>query len=312
MARWDKAASSPIPDWFWESIETEAESFTVEVEECEVFYRCWGDPSKPAILLIHGMYAHSHWWDFIAPNLLDSHYVVAMDLSGMGDSDYRYAYSGSTYVQEVLAVADAARLPNDSTLVAHSFGGLIAVKTLNVAPDRFGALILVDSGIRHPDDPAPELPPPGTRAAIYPDRESAQARFRLQPPQPCDNEYLITYIAKTSLRPEDGGWTWKFDEDLPSTLSNVERKPEDFTRLGLIPGFKVGLIYGQNSMLFSEKTVTYVQALLSGTEQHTAESIADDVIPAVAIPDAQHHVFLDQPLLFIEALQNMLVRFSPS
>ena len=307
MARWDKAASSPIPDWFWESIENEAESHSIEVEECDVFYRCWGDASKPAILLLHGMYAHSHWWDFIAPNLTDEYYVVALDLTGMGDSDYRYDYSGATYVKEVLAVADAAGLSNATSLVAHSFGGLIAVKTLVHAPERFRALILVDSGIRHPDDPPPELPPPNTQAAIYPSKELAQARFRLQPPQPCDNDYLITYIAKNSLRPEDGGWTWKFDEDLPGSLSDVERKPEDFDQLAHNPGLKVGLIYGEDSKLFSAKTVGYVQQLLSARAEGGSVNI-----PAVSIPNAQHHVFLDQPLLFTEALREMLAGFNPS
>ena len=55
MARWDKEESSSIPDWFWEAVDTPAESRTVEVDECDVAYRLYPSPGKPAMLLIHGM-----------------------------------------------------------------------------------------------------------------------------------------------------------------------------------------------------------------------------------------------------------------
>jgi pimeloyl-ACP methyl ester carboxylesterase len=141
------------------------------------------------VLLIHGMNAHSHWWDFIAPQLLpDYRCCAAMNLTGMGDSDYRYEYTGTTYAEEIRAVCDDAGFGDDVIVVAHSFGGYMAVKAANLFPDRFGALILVDSGIRHPDEPVPERPQMGGRAKAYPDKETALQRFRLQPPQSCEND----------------------------------------------------------------------------------------------------------------------------
>lgn len=295
MARWDKAAAPSIPGWFWESVESEANTGSVEVQECDVCYRSWGNPQNPGVLLIHGMYAHSRWWDFIAPQLMQDYYLVAMDLTGMGDSDYRYKYSGATFVQEVLAVADASGLSNDAILVAHSFGGLIAVKTINTAAQRFAGLVLVDSGIRHPDEPPLEYPLLNAAASIYPDKDAAIARFRLQPPQDCKNDYLLKYIARQSLRPEDGGWTWKFDEDLPDSLSGVERLADEYVFLGQIDGFKLSVIYGQQSKLFSPRSLEYMREL-----------IAFD-FPSLAIAEAQHHVFLDQPLDFVAALRKMLL-----
>ena len=108
MARWDRDSGPSIPDWFFEAVETEYATRSVEVDECDVVYQLWGDEDKPGILLIHGMNAHSHWWDFIAPQLLDGYRVAAMNLTGMGDSDYRYEYDGATYAQEILAVCDHA------------------------------------------------------------------------------------------------------------------------------------------------------------------------------------------------------------
>ena len=160
MARWDQGASSAsIPQWFFEAVETPSKSAVLEVEECDVAWRAWGAPDKRGLLLIHGMNAHSHWWDFIAPALAADYRVAAMDLTGMGDSDYRYEYAAATYAKEILAVCDAAGFGADAILVGHSFGGNMAAKAVNLFPERFGALILADSGLRDPDEPPPEMPP---------------------------------------------------------------------------------------------------------------------------------------------------------
>ena len=296
MPRWEKGPSATIPDWFWAAVETEASQHRVEVDECDVVYRCWEGGGKP-MLLIHGMNAHSHWWDFIAPQLADEYRVVAMDLTGMGDSDYRYGYDAETYAQEIVAVCDAAGLGEDVIVVGHSFGGMMAAKAVNLFPRRFGALVLVDSGIRHPDEPVPDMPlMGGGRAKAYPDRETAEARFRLFPPQPCDNDYILAYIAKQSLmRVDGGGWGWKFDEELPLTLKGGEREPSDYSALSI----PVGIVYGELSDSFTRRTRDYM-----------LELIPSDV-PVVEVADARHHVFLDQPLAFVDALREVAGKLRP-
>ncbi len=293
--RWDKEANrESIPSWFWEAIDVEPVTKTVEVDECDVSYRHYEAIGKPGMLLIHGMNAHSRWWDFIAPQLLDRYQVAAMDLTGMGDSDYRYEYSSNTYANEILAVLDDAKFGTDSIVVAHSFGGYMAVRAANKAPDRFKALVMVDSGIRHPDDPVPEqIWMSGARSKIYPDKETALNRFRVQPPQPCDNEFLLRYIARNSLMPVDGGWTWKFDEDLLTSLTDAERKPEEFQALTTT----LGVIFGAESELFSRRTLGYMQELIP--QPFLIKEIAN----------AQHHLFLDQPQAFVNSLLEMCQKF---
>jgi len=298
VARWDRGDTRSIPEWFFEAVETPRVDRTVEVDECDVAYQLWGvneSAAKPGILFVHGMNAHAHWWDFIAPQFLERYRCAAMNLTGMGDSDYRYEYDGTTYAEEIKAVCDHAGFGTDVAVVAHSFGGHMAVKAAGLFGERFGALVLVDSGIRDPDEPVPDRPPMGGRAKVYPDRESAMARFRLQPPQPCENEYILQYIARNSLMPvEGGGFAWKFDEDLPGTLVNVERSADDYRQLTL----PVGLIYGAQSDHFSPRTLEYTLSLIPGDT------------PAVAIDDARHHVFLDQPLMFVDELAKLLATLS--
>lgn len=292
----DTPSSSSTPKWFWDAVETESREDSVEVANCAVHYRCWGDPGKPGVLLAHGMQAHSRWWDFIAPHLMDDYYLVASDFTGMGDSDYRYDYTAAMFSDELAAVMEASGIGR-GTLVGHSFGGYIGIKTANRHPDKVARLILVDVAVRTPHDQidyetkAAEEMPGG--ASIFPTAEAARQRFRLRPPQPCENKYLVEYIARRSIMRADAGWTWKFDEDLKASLAaghSHESGAENFSNIGC----PLGLIYGADSILYTENTVPYMQTL------------RDKPFPVTKIEDAQHHLFLDQPLEFVAALREML------
>ena len=91
-------------EWFNESLlSTSTENF-VEVEGAKIHYLSWGDTNKPGLFFIHGFSANAHWWDFIAPAFLEDHCVVAIDLSGSGDSDHRESYSQEIYAKEIKSV----------------------------------------------------------------------------------------------------------------------------------------------------------------------------------------------------------------
>ena len=40
-------------------------------------------------MFVHGFAGHTHWWDWVAPAFQDRWTTVALDLSGMGDSEWR-------------------------------------------------------------------------------------------------------------------------------------------------------------------------------------------------------------------------------
>ena len=126
---------SDTPDWFWDAIETESESATVEVAECDVHYLKWSEPSDCGLLFIHGHNAHAHWWDFIAPFFRENYHTVALDLTGMGDSDHRDAYSNDLYAEEIIKVADDSAMSTNTTLIAHSFGGMMALHAVSLYPN---------------------------------------------------------------------------------------------------------------------------------------------------------------------------------
>lgn len=279
-----------LPPWFNDALTQPVQTGGVTVQGCPIAYRCWGSLGRPGLLLIHGFNAHSHWWDFIAPAFAADYRVVALDCSGAGDSGHREHYDLDTFADEVIAVAEAADIGAQMIVVGHSFGGGIALRTAARFPERVKAMISVDAKL---------IPLPGegrTRStsgflphAIYPDAASASAAFRVIPPQRCPNQFLIDHIARHSVREVEDGWALKAD---PALLDNFRFEDQTDALLNLATGF--GMISGILSAIISQEVLDYLQY------------VAPRGSPFSAIPGAAHHVFLDQPLAFIDALRGML------
>ena len=85
-------------------------------------------------MFVHGGGAHAHWWTHVAAAFAGEFRVVAIDLSGHGDSDHRAAYDGQTWAAELLAVLDAARC-HRPVVAAHSLGGRVALFAATAQPD---------------------------------------------------------------------------------------------------------------------------------------------------------------------------------
>jgi pimeloyl-ACP methyl ester carboxylesterase len=205
----------PAPEWFRKAVATPYETGSVEVKGANVTYQRWGKRGAPGLLLVHGNGAHAHWWDFIAPYFAEEYNVAAITFAGMGDSDFRDSYDMATFAEEEVAVAEAAGLfdgPTKPIIVAHSFGGFVTLVTGAKYGDRFDGMVIVDSPVNPPERPHRGPDRKGRPNRVYPDLASALSRFRLAPPQLCENLYAVDYIARWSLRKADeGGWTWKFD-----------------------------------------------------------------------------------------------------
>ena len=109
------------------------------------------------------------------------------------------------------------------------------------------------------------------------------------PPQGCENLYIADFIARRSIKPVEGGFTWKFDPFMWRQFDMQDRAP-------LLSNSKcpVAVMWGDRSALFNPEIQDYVK------------SIAPPGTPYVVIPEAEHHVMIDQPLAFVAALRGLL------
>lgn len=245
-------------------------------------------------MLVHGGFAHAHWWDFIAPLFLEEYCVAAVDLSGMGDSGHRPKYTGELFAKEVMAVCVDAGFSNRPFVAGHSFGGYVALQAGALYGQDLGGIVMVDFPIRPPElQRQHEASRPLVRKKeIYPQLENALARFRLIPEQPCDNRFILQHIARHSIAQVQGGWAWKFDDQVFSDfeLGNIRENVEKIS-------CPMAVIYGDQSALFPPEVIDYMTGLLAPR------------IPMVALAGAHHHLFLEQPLAFVETLRNLLKRW---
>lgn len=289
----------PGPNWFQAAVAQAPEHRIVEAGKTPIHYLQWGKRGNPGLLFVHGNGAHAYWWAFVAPYFSEFFNVVAMDLSGMGDSGRRDQYTMDQFVDEQILVAEDAGLfdaDRPPVIVAHSFGGFVTILTGALHGQRLGGVVIVDSPVSPPDrrddgPPRRELRP----HRIYPDLASALARFRLAPDQPCENLYIVDYIARKSLTKVDGGWTWKFDPSIWTRFSIG-----DMAERLRATRCRIALMRGEMSELMPHEVGAYMFSLLG----HQA--------PVVEIPQARHHVMLDQPIAFISALRALLADWEHS
>ncbi len=291
------------PGWFKRAIDTPFEDRNVDVDGTSIHYLLWGSENaeNPGLVFVHGNGAHAHWWTFIAPFFIDSYRVASIDLAGAGDSGYTDTYTPEAFAKQIASVADDAGFGNDTIIVGHSFGGFLTLKTGLLYRDKLTGIVLVDSAVRPPDfawERDPKRSPIKPKR-IYPDFDSALARFRLMPPQDCKNDYILDYIGRHSLKPVENvtdGWTWKFDDTMFRKFDFGGPMHEALAELKC----RVGVIYGEDSYLFNQDIADFMFKTL------------DESVPFVAIPEAQHHLFLDQPLAFVSALRTLLAEWRHS
>lgn len=293
-----EGAAPPAPQWFHDAIANKPKNATVEVAGAAIHYQSWGDPTKQGLLLVHGNAAHAGWWSFIAPFLSRDYHVVALDLSGMGDSAWRpEGYSMELFAEEVFAVAEDSgmlALEEAPVIVGHSFGGFVTILAGALYGERLGGSIILDAPVNPPD--RPHSSPFTARAHHhYSTLARALARFRLLPPQKCENLFLLDFVARGSLREIEGGYRWKFDPQIWRNFSigDMEARLRD-TKC------RIAIFRGENSFLMPPEISAFMSSILGRTA------------PVVEIPGAQHHVMLDQPLALVAALRALLADWKHS
>lgn len=284
------------PRWFTDALRTEPSQLTATVDGTDVNVLDWGTARLPGLVFVHGGAAHARWWSHVAPMFAHRYHVAALDLTGHGDSSRRERYSHDLWSREILAVCDAVGFEQAPVVVGHSLGGLVAINTAAHYGDRLAGAVIVDSPVRRPDPETEE----GTRGrafrapGVYPTLDEALTHFHLIPPQPDPEPWVLDHIARNSLRETPEGWTWKFDANL--FRHTMVAMNEQLASVKC----RVAVLRGEHSVVVPQDTAEYMYELMGR------------VSPVVTIPEAHHHLILDQPLSFVTALRTLLADWEHS
>ncbi len=273
----------------------------VVVGGLKLHYQEWGNPSSPAIVMLHGFGVSGHMFDEFAERMQDRFHLIALDQRGHGDSDWSEEgdYSRDAFVADLEGFRQELGL-DGFILIGHSMGGLNSVAYTVTHPRHVRALILVDVG--------PEAAKEGVdnivRFTRGPDEldfdEFVEMAHRFNPRRSIEN---IRERMRHRLKPTgDGKWTWKFDRRF--------RQPDS--------GLTIGSGLSNDEMWQIYRTVPAPVLLVRGAEsdvlsQEVAERAAREMRSArlVVVPGAGHSVPGDNPDAFtaavVEFIEDLMV-----
>lgn len=283
-----KGASPPAPGWFHSALAVAPVRSTFDVDGVAIELLTWGRPSARGLLFLHGDSAHADWWSFVAPFFADDWRCAAISWSGMGGSGWRPRYEFADWANEAVAALDAAGL-DTAILVAHSLGGYPALLASTIT-SRIRGVITVDSAILPPHRLAQVEQPTPRPQRVYATQQEALARFRFMPPTLAPEPYLADHVARHGLAQVEGGWSWRFDTQIwgnMATRTSTMTVPRD-------AGCPVAAVLGGRSTLIEEEVLAHMRPLYP------------DDAPFVVVPEAGHHVMIDQPLALVAALRGLL------
>jgi pimeloyl-ACP methyl ester carboxylesterase len=291
--------AAAAPAWFSGAIAVPRSDERVAVQGASIHYLAWGQPGRRGLVFVHGGGAHAHWWSPLAATFAHEFRVVALDLSGHGDSDHRDVYALDQWTDEVVAVAADAAMSGPPVVIGHSMGGFVTIATAARHGHEVHAAIVCDSPVAHLD---PEISAYRLREAFgmprtYGDFDDAVRHFRTVPAQDHYLDYMMDFVARHSLKPVQGGWQWKFDR----------RVFEQFgAGLGSLAEAYLADVRCRLALLRSEFGLVTPDIGASMFEK------LGRVTPVVEIPEAGHHAMLDQPLLLLTAVRTLLADWDHS
>ncbi len=209
-------------------------SHTFFSQRLRLHYVDWGNRDRPPLLLVHGGRDHCRNWDWVAEALRDEWHIIAPDLRGHGDSQWSTdgSYPLAGYVYDLAQLVHQQRLA-PVTIIAHSLGGVVALRYAGIYPQTVARLVAVeglgpppvklaeraarpidqrmDDWIREQRGLAGRLP------RRYASIEDAFKRMQEENPH-LTAEHARHLTVHGISQNEDGSYTWKFDNYVRSWL----------------------------------------------------------------------------------------------
>ena len=243
-------------------------------------YHYLDEGEGPPVVLVHGNPTWSFYYRELVPALADTHRVLVPDHIGCGYSDKpgddRYRYTLRSRIDDLEAWLDHLALDAPVTLVAHDWGGMIAMGWAVRHPERVASITLMNTAAFHlPDDM--KIPPSlafvrKTALASWMVRHLnlfARGAAWMAAARPLPKVLRDAYCAPYD-RPEHRLATLRFVQDIPltpddaayDTVTEIEQGLGQFDRTPIL------LLWGQKDFVFKPAVCDLFERLWPHAEVH--------------------------------------------
>lgn len=210
-------------------------------ETLELAYRELGDPQRPPLLLVHGLFGSSGNWMGVAKRLQADYRLILPDLRNHGRSPHHPTMDFPAMAADLSALLDRLEIESAS-LVGHSMGGKAGMWLALTQPERVERLVAADIApvSYHNRFEAIfrglcELPLEALQG-----REEADRLLAPRVPELAIRQYLLQNLVKQS-----GGWQWRLN--LPVLESSIGTLTDFPVRDGMSYAGEVLFLYGERS-----------------------------------------------------------------
>lgn len=250
--------------------------------------RTYGEPTQPAVVLLHGLFGSSSNWGSVAKYLADRYFVLVPDLRNHGQSPHDSDIGYAAMVDDLLGLLDAQDIQG-ATLVGHSMGGKVAMHLALNHPERVDGLAAVDmSPVSYTHDFDNIL---DAFRAVDVTMIKSRAQADEQMAQYVQIRGVRAFLLQNLVKQGDG-WGWRLNLDaLEAGQREITAFPQQ--RDGAQYGGPASFIYGALS--------NYVTPAYEPTIRRYFPKA--DLCP---VSDAGHWVYADQPQGFQACLEAFL------
>src|SRR5579862_9797576 len=241
----------------------------------------WNPDAARTVILLHGNSANAWWWQWVADAMPRDLRILALDLRGHGDSEWVSppAYKPYDYATDLAKFIGEEVRGERPIVVGHSMGGVVTLAFASRHAEAARGIIVIDTAVvssRGRDRFLHRLKALPT--VVYPDLETAKARYRLMPNEGEIHPDRVHAIAEKSLMPaEQGGYTLKFDRE--SFFGGDGLQVMETIRALQLPTL---LVRAEKSRIMSQESSEAAAA----SNPHARLSV---------IAGAHHHVILEKP-----------------
>ena len=255
-----------------------------------LFYRKYGEPRNPAIVVLHGLLGLSDNWDYFGKYFAEKgYYVLVPDMRNHGQSPKMEAFNYKVMARDVKQLLEAENVKS-CFVIGHSMGGKIAMMLAFKYPQIVNRLEVLDISPRAFDSPLQHIEFVAAMQSVDLNSVTRRADVEEQLKKYNFEKRILLFLMKNLSYSHEHGFRWK--PYLKGIYKNINEIGKGFDKSCVYNGPTL-IIRGGQSDYIRDVDIPFMEAHLPKYEMTTFEN-------------SGHWIHVDAPQEFVAATERFL------